>query len=195
MVRQVRIFLKAGLVYLAFLSGVVAVASRETNQELLKLNIIGNGTATLSLGSTDGENPALTRVFLEGRLIGENVNQSWSETELVQMQYDGRPRTVLKHKGLDVLTFVTVPKFDRNGGNVSVGYLRSLGNSRSIVGNLRYDTTSARWWLYYTSPQGRVSKLKTLNVELKTLPFVGITGIKSIQGIDEAGRPFEIPAN
>jgi hypothetical protein len=182
-----------------FVSCLILISSAfagTSSQKIGTLAIDGRGEMDLSVVvNTDATGRAdAKQIRAFGNLMGHAINQTYWEGDLDDMKKNGRPRTLLRHMGVDVLTFLTLKDFTlRDGGTIRVGYQTSPTTRRSSDVEARYDETRNEWFLgYREQPGAALTRVVRLDVTVKSIPVIGPVGLTRIVATDFFGRKFDI---
>ncbi len=165
-------------------------------QKLLDIALKKGGGGDIRVFSTDAPNPVLQKIVIQGKGLGQDIDQTYTEADLDEMKKSGKPRGLVRIHGLEALTFLAGQDFTvERGGSLQVGYLASPSQRKTATVRMGYDGVTGRWWMTYLPPRRESTvRVKALELDVRTAPVVGPVGIRSVTAIDEFDRRYPIDA-
>ena len=193
-----KFFLSALLMGWASVAVHAEPAGRVVEQKLLDITLKnGGGGEIRTFTEIEPGHAILNRITITGNGLGQKINQNYTPTDLTDMRSNHRPRTIVSIRGMNALTFLAGDDFAmEKGGTIEVGYLASPNKRKFVTVKMQYDNLLDRWWMVYPGDaknKGPI-RLHGLEMDVRTAPVVGPVGMKSVKGVDEFDRKFEIQA-
>ncbi len=193
-----KIFVSALLMGWASVAAHAEPAGRVVEQKLLDITLKnGGGGEIRTFTEIEPGHAILNRITITGNGLGQKINQNYTPNDLTDMRSNHKPRTIVSIRGMNALTFLAGDDFAmEKGGTIEVGYLVNPSKRKFVTVKMQYDSLLDRWWMVYPGDaknKGPI-RLHGLEMDVRTAPVVGPVGMKSVKGVDEFDRKFEIQA-